>query len=79
MLKQDGPVFATLRVEPIGPLNYDYPKLYDPARRKAIKDALQGVLTGQPAHSVLRARPSTRGRHQFAGAGVAAGSPSASR
>ncbi len=39
--KQEGPVFATLRVEPTGPLNYDYPKLYDPARRKAIKDALR--------------------------------------
>jgi phosphonopyruvate decarboxylase len=41
VLKQEGPVFATLRVEPTGPLNYDYPKLYDPARRKAIKDALR--------------------------------------
>ena len=41
VLKQEGPVFATLRVEPTGPLNYDYPKLYDPARRKALKDALR--------------------------------------
>jgi hypothetical protein len=41
VLKQDGPVFATLRVEPSKPLTYDYPKLYDPARRKALKAALQ--------------------------------------
>jgi phosphonopyruvate decarboxylase len=40
VLKQEGPVFATLRVEPSGPLSYDYPKLYDPARRAAIKAAL---------------------------------------
>jgi sulfopyruvate decarboxylase subunit beta len=41
VLKQEGPVFATLHVEPSGPLTYDYPKLYDPARRKAIREALQ--------------------------------------
>ena len=41
MLKQDGPVFATLHVERSKPLTYDYPNLYDPARRKAIKAALQ--------------------------------------
>ena len=41
VLKQDGPVFATLRVEPSKPLTYDYPKLYDPARRKALKAALR--------------------------------------
>ena len=41
VLKQDGPVFATLRVERSGPLTYDYPNLYDPARRKALKAALQ--------------------------------------
>ena len=41
VLKQDGPVFATLRVEPSKPLTYDYPKLYDPARRNALKAALQ--------------------------------------
>jgi phosphonopyruvate decarboxylase len=41
VLKQEGPVFATLHVEPAAPLNYDYPKLYDPARRKAIKEALR--------------------------------------
>jgi len=40
MIKQDGPVFATLRVEPSRPLTYDYPKLYDAARREAIKAAL---------------------------------------
>jgi thiamine pyrophosphate-dependent acetolactate synthase large subunit-like protein len=33
--------FATLRVERSGPLTYDYPNLYDPARRKALKVALQ--------------------------------------
>ena len=42
VLKQEGPVFATLHVEPSGPLKYDYPKLYDPARRAAIKAALRG-------------------------------------
>jgi sulfopyruvate decarboxylase subunit beta len=41
VLKQEGPVFATLHVEPAAPLNYDYPKLYDPARRKALKEALR--------------------------------------
>ncbi len=41
VLKQEGPVFATLRVEPTKPLNYDYPKLYDPERRKALKAALR--------------------------------------
>ena len=41
VLKQDGPVFATLHVEPSRPLIYDYPKLYDAARRKAIKAALR--------------------------------------
>jgi hypothetical protein len=34
-------VFATLHVEPSKPLTYDYPKLYDPARRKALKAALR--------------------------------------
>src|SRR6202167_6178495 len=37
VLKQDGPVFATLHVEPTEPLEYDYPSLYDPAKRKAFK------------------------------------------
>jgi thiamine pyrophosphate-dependent acetolactate synthase large subunit-like protein len=40
VIRQPGPVFATLRVEPSGPLNYDYPRLYDPARRAALKAAL---------------------------------------
>ena len=33
VLRQDGPVFATLHVERSQPLVYDYPRLYDPARR----------------------------------------------
>jgi hypothetical protein len=41
LLKQDGPVFATLYVERSKPLTYDYPKLYDPARRAALKAALR--------------------------------------
>jgi thiamine pyrophosphate-dependent acetolactate synthase large subunit-like protein len=41
LLAQDGPVFATLRVERSKPLAYDYPKLYDPLRRAAIKAALR--------------------------------------
>ena len=41
VLKQDGPVFATLHVEPSGPLIYDYPNLYDAARREAIRMALR--------------------------------------
>ena len=41
VLEQDGPVFATLHIEPSKPLKYDYPSLYDPARRKAFKDAFQ--------------------------------------
>jgi sulfopyruvate decarboxylase subunit beta len=41
VLQQEGPVFATLHVEPSGPLTYDYPKLYDAARRKAIKAELE--------------------------------------
>ncbi len=41
VLRQDGPVFATLHVERSQPLTYDYPKLYDPARRRALKAALQ--------------------------------------
>ena len=40
VIKQAGPVFATLRVEPSKPLRYDYPKLYDPARRAALKAEL---------------------------------------
>jgi len=41
VLKQEGPVLATLHVEPSGPLTYDYPKLYDAARRAAIKAELE--------------------------------------
>lgn len=41
VLEQDGPVFATLHVEPTKPLTYDYPSLYDPAKRKAFKAAWQ--------------------------------------
>jgi len=42
VIKQTGPVFATLRVEPSKPLTYDYPKLYDARRRAALKAALGG-------------------------------------
>jgi sulfopyruvate decarboxylase subunit beta len=41
VLKQDGPVFATLRVERSKQLTYDYANLYDPARRAALKAALR--------------------------------------
>jgi phosphonopyruvate decarboxylase len=41
VLNQRGPVFATLRVERSRELTYDYPKIYDPARRKALKEALR--------------------------------------
>ena len=40
VLRQEGPVFATLHVERSQPLTYDYPKLNDPARRQALKAAL---------------------------------------
>jgi len=39
VLEQQGPVFATLHVEPSKPLAYDYPSLYDPEKRKAFKAA----------------------------------------
>ena len=39
VLEQDGPVFATLHVEPSKPLTYDYPSLYDPKKREAFKAA----------------------------------------
>jgi len=39
VLEQDGPVFATLHVEPSKPLIYDYVSLYDPAKREAFKEA----------------------------------------
>jgi phosphonopyruvate decarboxylase len=41
VLEQDGPVFATLHIEPTQPLEYDYPGLYDPAKRKAFKAAFR--------------------------------------
>ena len=41
VLEQDGPVFATLHVEPSKPLKYDYASLYDPEKRKAFKAAWQ--------------------------------------
>lgn len=41
LLRQDGPVFAALHVNPSKPLVYDYPNLYDPARRAALKSALR--------------------------------------
>jgi sulfopyruvate decarboxylase subunit beta len=41
VLEQDGPVFATLHVEPSKPLHYDYASLYDPEKRKAFKAAWQ--------------------------------------
>jgi sulfopyruvate decarboxylase subunit beta len=41
VLEQSGPVFATLHVEPTKELTYDYPSLYDPAKRAAFKVAWQ--------------------------------------
>jgi thiamine pyrophosphate-dependent acetolactate synthase large subunit-like protein len=40
VLRQEGPVFATLRVERAGPLAYDYARLYDADRRTALKAEL---------------------------------------
>jgi hypothetical protein len=40
VIRQAGPVFATLRVTPTKPLTYDYPKLYDARRRAALKAEL---------------------------------------
>ena len=37
VLEQQGPVFATLRVEPSKKLKYNYPYMYDPENRKAFK------------------------------------------
>ncbi len=37
VLEQNGPVFATLHIEPTKPLIYDYPSLYDPTKRAAFK------------------------------------------
>jgi sulfopyruvate decarboxylase subunit beta len=41
VLEQEGPVFATLRVQPTKPLKYDYESLYDPDKRKAFKTQWQ--------------------------------------
>jgi phosphonopyruvate decarboxylase len=41
VLGQDGPVFATLHVEPSHPLTYDYENLYAASRRQALKEALK--------------------------------------
>jgi hypothetical protein len=46
VLDQDGPVFATLRVEPSRPLAYDYRRIYDPAKRRAFKAAWQDPPAG---------------------------------
>jgi sulfopyruvate decarboxylase subunit beta len=43
VLGQDGPVFATLRVERSKPLTYDYPALYAADKRKALKAVLQAT------------------------------------
>jgi phosphonopyruvate decarboxylase len=42
VLDQDGPVFATLHIEPSRELEYDYPSLYDPKKREAFKEAFHG-------------------------------------
>jgi sulfopyruvate decarboxylase subunit beta len=42
VLEQEGPVFATLHVEPSKQLTYDYASLYDPAKRAAFKALWQG-------------------------------------
>jgi sulfopyruvate decarboxylase subunit beta len=42
VLAEDGPVFATLKVERSKPLTYNYPALYAADKRKALKAALQG-------------------------------------
>ena len=41
VLEQQGPVFGALHVERTRPLNYDYPALYAPEKRRAIKAELQ--------------------------------------
>jgi phosphonopyruvate decarboxylase len=41
VLNEAGPVFATLRVERSRDLTYDYARVYDPARRRALKEALR--------------------------------------
>ena len=39
VLEQQGPVFATLHVEPSKPLKYNYEYMYDPKKRVAFKEA----------------------------------------
>jgi sulfopyruvate decarboxylase subunit beta len=41
VVRQAGPVFATLHVQPTKALTYDYPRLYDVRRREALKAALR--------------------------------------
>jgi thiamine pyrophosphate-dependent acetolactate synthase large subunit-like protein len=41
VIAQEGPVFATLFVERSRPLTYDYPALYDPEKRRALKAELR--------------------------------------
>jgi len=43
VIKQEGPTFVTLHVEPSKPLTYDYPNLYDAERRAALKAALRAL------------------------------------
>src|SRR6202163_203186 len=43
VLRQDGPVFATLKVERSKPLTYDYRALYAAEKREALKATLQGL------------------------------------
>ena len=45
-------MFATLRVEPSKPLRYDYPKLYNSARRAALKAELASRWVGHGAVAV---------------------------
>jgi sulfopyruvate decarboxylase subunit beta len=47
VLAQDGPVFATLRVERSARLTYDYPTLYAAEKRKALKAALTSNPHGE--------------------------------
>jgi phosphonopyruvate decarboxylase len=41
LLRREGPTLAVLRIEPAGPINYDYANIYDPAQRAAFRAALQ--------------------------------------
>jgi thiamine pyrophosphate-dependent acetolactate synthase large subunit-like protein len=57
VLRQEGPVFATLRVERAGPLTYDYAKLYAPERRAALKAELARRQRGGTELQCAKARP----------------------